>query len=675
MQQRQCVILKGDIDWCRSASEIVLADFDAGNTLWLTEHAAEKLESITQKQAQQYLGKEFNAVIFDALEQFDPDSLGIILGTIKAGGVLILWLSQASETGLWQQRFNQISIAFNQKHDSFSIVQQGQSLPKLLAPVQRGQSDEVYLSDDQKQAVSAILRVVQGHRRRPLVLSSDRGRGKSAALGIAAAQLITQGKKTILVTAPSLTIVDTVFELAGRYLPDAQIKQGLISINDAEIKFVAPDALIEFAPKADLLLVDEVAAIPATMLEQLLTQYSRIVFATTLHGYEGTGRGFAVRLQQILQKKTPDWHHYQMNMPIRWAEDDMLEAFSFEALLLNALPVADELIAQVQADLCEFEVIDRTQLVNDETSLRELFGLMVLAHYRTRPADLQMMLDRDDVSVYIMRYQGHIVASAWLVKEGGLGDELSSNIYAGERRLKGHLLPQSLLAHAGINSAGSLNYQRIIRLAVHPVIQQRGIGTALIQQIIGQISSNNDVLGASFGVSQDLLSFWSHSGFVPVRLGIHKSDVDGSHAVIMLQNTSVAGQTMLNDAALRFQQQWPHLLHTHFKTIAPELVVAISQLMSADDAQLSQWDIQEINAFALSQRGFEFSQVSLCLWLNDVIRQPNFCSLTDQQQQLCVMAILQQCDWADIVQVLQYTGKAQAVTALREAVANLLSKL
>ena len=53
----------------------------------------------------------------------------------------------------------------------------------------------------------------------------------------------------------------------------------------------------------------------------------------------------------------------------------------------------------------------------------------MLAHYRTRPADLQMMLDREDISVYAMRYRGHIIASAWAVREGGLDDELSTAIY------------------------------------------------------------------------------------------------------------------------------------------------------------------------------------------------------------------------------------------------------
>jgi len=664
MQQRQCVILQGDVDWCRSSAKTLLAGFDPDNIL-----------VVPDKQAQSQLGKEFDVVIFDAQQQFSPNHLGIIIGTVKAGGVLILLLSAQPSSSLFLQRFNQIATDYKQ-HDCFHIVCQGEALPELSITTQTANINSTYQTDDQQQAVAAILKVVHGHRRRPLVLSADRGRGKSASLGIAAAQLINEGKQTILVTAPSLTIASTVFEHAARLLADATVSTGLISLQGAEIKFVAPDALIESDQKADLLLVDEAAAIPASILAPLLHKYSRIVFATTLHGYEGTGQGFAIRFQQILEQQTPDWQHCQMKTPIRWAENDMLEAFSFQSLLLDAMPVAEELVSDCQLEVCAFERIDRKQLIDDEQSLKELFGLMVLAHYRTRPSDLQMMLDRDNISVYVMRYQGHIVASAWLVNEGKLDDELAYAIYAGERRLKGHLLPQSLLAHAGITSAGSLHYQRVIRIAVHPAIQQRGIGNQLLQRLIEQAASmGSDMIGASFGASTDLLNFWTQSGFIPVRLGIHQDDISGCHSVMMLHNVSDSGQQVLDDAARRFQQHWAYLLRHNFRQLDPDLVITFSQLLSPHDLPLSLADISDIRAFALAQRGFDFTQVSLNCWLQQLVRQADFVQLSTQQQHLIVMSVLQQRDWTDIAQKLAFTGKAQAMTALREACALLINTL
>lgn len=690
MQQRQCIILEGDAKWCQSSSQILLEDFDNDNLLALSNQSHNVL-TLPQKQAQRHLGKEFDAVIFDALDEFNPDSFGAIVGTVKQGGAIIIWLALNKPTSLSMQRFMRVITEFEQQHKHFTVVQQGQTITKLPtnqwgrtrlihgagSESKQGfksiESDPIdfidFLTDDQQNAVAAILKVVHGHRRRPLVLSADRGRGKSASLGIAAAQLLLEGKQQILVTAPSLATANTVFEHAQRLLPNADTSSGLISVNNAEIRFVAPDALIESDHKADLLLVDEAAAIPASMLEKLLQKYSRVVFSTTLHGYEGTGQGFTVRFQKTLDEQTPNWHHYRMKIPIRWSENDSLEAFSFESLLLNATPVNDKLISDAQIEQCHFEYVDRQALINNEQDLQELFGLMVLAHYRTRPSDLQMMLDRDDVTVYVMRYKGHIVASAWLVKEGLLDEELSSAIFSGQRRLKGHLLPQSLLAHAGIANAGGLSYQRIIRIATHPIVQQRGIAKVLLKNIDAHVDS--DILGSSFAASDDVINFWAQSGFSAVRLGIHKDDVSGSHAIMMLKARSQAGQRLVDDSINRFQQHWPQLLHSQFKYLDADLVIQLSQLFPEYDGKLSQWDEQEIQAFSDGSRGYEFSQIALCKFISSSIRTVDFLLLSNEQQQLCVMIVLQQRDWTGVLKQSEYTGKSQLTKALRDAVSDL----
>lgn len=674
MNQRQCIILQGRRDWCRTASATLLADYVDHRTLWLTDHAPEKAISITQKKAQSQLGKEFDAVVFDGLEEFNPDSFGVIVGTIKAGGVLIVWLADDVSSGdLWLKRFKQISTAYSRQYPHIYQLKQGDKLPSISVPKPAVEAIDYKLTEDQQTAHTAILKVVHGHRRRPLVISSDRGRGKSAVLGMAAAELIKQGKQTIIITAPSLATVATVFEHAARCLPEANVAQGLLSFNDAELRFIAPDALLEASLTADLVMIDEAAAIPAIMLEQLLAKFSRLVFATTLHGYEGTGRGFKIYFEKFLTATTPHWKSLQLSTPIRWQQGDMIEKFSFDALLLDAEPVTDELIADCSPELCQFEQIDRGLLINDETALRQLFGLMVLAHYRTRPADLQMMLDRADISVFAMRYQGQIIASAWLVEEGELNDDISANVHAGIRRLKGHLLPQSLLAHVGITSAGSLKYQRIIRIAVHPTLQRQGIGSALLEKLINQcVQSSHDMLGASFAISSELLAFWARSNFIPVRLGLHKDEVSGRHSIMLLHATSVPGQAVLKHAQQRLQQQWPYLLHNKFNHLDPELVIALSQLLPNRKSELSEWDRQDVQSFAHEQRGFEFAQVALWWWLTDIISQRSFMTLTIQQQHLAVMSLLQQRDWSVVTKQLGYTGKTQAVNALREAVSMLL---
>ncbi|MDO7667950.1 MAG: GNAT family N-acetyltransferase, partial [Pseudomonadota bacterium] len=377
--------------------------------------------------------------------------------------------------------------------------------------------------------------------------------------------------------------------------------------------------------------------------------------------------------RQILEQYTPNWHSLRMTKPIRWSENDALEAFSFKALLLDASPVDYALIEHCQSVDCVLEKIDRKQLINDETSLAELFGLMVLAHYRTRPSDLQLMLDREDVSVYVMRYQGYIVASAWLVNEGGLDDELAKAIHGGTRRLKGQLLPQSLLAHVGVTNAGLLKYQRIIRIAVHPAIQQRGIGHALLNNIVSQVrQSDLDILGTSFAVSVDLLNFWSKSHFTLVRIGLQQDDVSGSHSVMMLQAVSEAGQDVVSRAQQRIQHHWSYLLPNEFKHLEAALIIKLSAIISATSSQLSIWDTQDILAFCQQQRPYESCRIALSLWLAHQVKQVHFEKLSTMQQQLSIMT-LQQREWPDIGKRLGLNGKVQIINALRDVVALLNS--
>ncbi|MDW2178689.1 tRNA(Met) cytidine acetyltransferase, partial [Vibrio sp. 1637] len=169
-------------------------------------------------------------------------------------------------------------------------------------------------------AVSLIEKVVNGHRKRPLVLTADRGRGKSSALGIACAQLLQHKPLRILLTAPSINAVEPVYQHAQRLLTDAkQMKKDRLEVGYGYIQFIAPDELLSSLPECDLLLVDEAAAIPVPMLKQITEHYHRLVFSSTIHGYEGCGRGFTLKFIEWLQQQRSGMKTYHMQQPIRWS--------------------------------------------------------------------------------------------------------------------------------------------------------------------------------------------------------------------------------------------------------------------------------------------------------------------------------------------------------------------
>ena len=77
------------------------------------------------------------------------------------------------------------------------------------------------------------------------------------------------------------------------------------------------------------------------------------------------------------------------------------------------------------SETCSRERLDRDALMDDETTLAQVFGLLVWAHYRTRPFDLRQMLDAPEVSVQVLRHGESIVATALVAEEGGLDAPLA----------------------------------------------------------------------------------------------------------------------------------------------------------------------------------------------------------------------------------------------------------
>jgi len=461
---------------------------------------------LAAKKARTELGREHDVIVFDACQAFDIDAFGAVAGTLCGGGFLLLLVpEQNSWPELKASRFLQRALPFIKKHDNVYFVDQHKGLPKIsisdAEDVNHIEVESPFRTLDQKQLVNEIRASVIKHSKASIVVASDRGRGKSSALGLATGALMQQGLKKIIVTAPRLSVSEPVFRHAEQILTDAVIRRGELQWQDAELKFIAPDALLIDQPEADLLLIDEAAAIPLAMLEKLLHIYPKIVFSTTIHGYEGTGRGFALKFNKILDRYSPDWQQLNMTEPVRWADNDPVEAWIDKLLCLDADLSLVPAIELIDVSLCETRLIDRDQLIGDEQKLSSLFSLLVYAHYRTQPLDLMHLLDDENVRLYTLELAGVILAAVLVNQEGGFDDQLSAEIYRGERRPQGNLLAQTLAFHAGCEQAATLNYARIMRIAVHPQLQRQGLGSLLIKNVVAQEKQSVDAIGTSFGAT------------------------------------------------------------------------------------------------------------------------------------------------------------------------------
>ena len=676
--QRGIFIFAGKHDWQKENIEKIVNGYQE-NSLWVGKESAPGLiPFISAKQAHSWLGREKQVVIFDATESFDVDAFAAISGIVVGGGLFILLMPARDKWGeVYTSYFGQRLLKSIDSNSDINIISQNSAHNdyrlhnELNRPVQN--YDSPFLSIDQQCAVEKIEEQVSNNSNTPVVIISDRGRGKSAALGLAAARLLQNGIKTIAITAPRLRATDIIFKHAAMLLRGAEVTRGCVKYNQGVIRFYSPDQLVQENIKADVLLVDEAAAIPVPLLTSFLLHFPQCVFATTVHGYEGTGRGFALRFNKILTQQYPQWIRLQMQTPVRWNENDALERWMFDLLCLDAELADSSAFSLADKNRLEYRELSQAELANNEPLLREIFSLLVLAHYRTRPGDLKKLLDDTSLTIYIALNNQHVIAVAMVIREGLFSDALSSAVYRGERRPQGHLLAQALTYHCGVEHAATLEYARVMRIAVHPEFQHRGIGSELLQFIITCEQQNGrDAVGTSFGMNIPLLNFWKGLKFDVVRIGFTREQTSGEHAAIMLLPFTPRGRNIHHEARLRFCQQLSFWLNDVLRDLTDEIK---QSLCCNDNAsfELSAYEKKDLQSFVNRSRNYE-----LCISaLNKLVQQTqqyiNQGDFPEQFRLLIEAKVMQQKSWDELVRVFDFEGKDDARRHFYQAIVFLLT--
>ncbi|OCA62549.1 hypothetical protein A9R10_10420 [Aeromonas piscicola] len=665
--ERRLIWLEGDEADCIARAEALLG----GVIYWLGEGPACH-GPVPAAKALQRLGQECDTLVFNAFSGFHPDAFGALAGTLRAGGLLLLLTPPRAQ---WPEypdpdRVRLVARPEEAERAGHGFIARlvhllaGDPALSLLPPTSPEPWQPIgtqrRLSHDQAAALPAIHRVLHGHRRRPLVLSADRGRGKSSLLGLAAAELLRQQPDLkMVVTAPSQATVATLFAHAAQSL-DTEVDR-LVGL-----EFCSPARLVQEALQPDLLLVDEAAAIPTPLLEAMLARHSRIVFATTEHGYEGTGRGFHLRFKRVLDRQTPDWQEIHLGEPIRWSTRDPLEPLIFRLLGLNA-----EVDPPLPPTSPGWRLIGQDALVSDEGLLSQLFGLLVLAHYQTTPSDLRSLLESPDLDIHLLEQAQSLLGVALVAREGNIAPELAEQIWAGRRRPRGHLLPQSLLAHAGFKTAGGRSYARVMRIAIHPALHRHGLGSRLLGQLEDYYREEGlDYLGSAFSAIADLLPFWRKAGLVTLRIGLQRDAASGSHAALLLKALKPEWEAELARWRQRFVQQLPTLLAGELKELDPELVWQCVKGQELTMPELDEFEQAELDCFAHHHKPFELCQSTLQRWLAGNL--PRLACLTPSERQLLIATIWQYADWGHLANRLQLAGKPAIIKALRTLLARQL---
>ena len=418
-----------------------------------------------------------------------------------------------------------------------------------------------------------------------VVLNADRGRGKSVALGLAAKCLLAQPHFRIVVVAPLRSQVNHFFDALG----DVADKPNII--------FMAIDQLIIASgnkdnhtnseqPICDLLIVDEAAAIPLPILYQLFSIAPRLVFSSTLHGYEGSGKGFSLRFKEYLQAQDKPLQLLTLIEPMRWASGDPLETFFNQLLILNTNSDAgvdtDTDRPDISASSIRIRMVSNNELLANEKLLRELFTLLVEAHYQTRPADLRQLLDVPYLHLWVAECSSSakVVGVLLAYKEGGFShnhDELLEHIVSGKRRPQGNLLSQSLTNQTADTQWCRLKSLRVSRIAIAESYRRQGVASDLLKALeLFAVSDGCDFWGSSFGFEPRLLSFWQSHQALPVYLGLHRDKASGLRNLMVVKPLTEKLTLMSNGLHQQLLLDLPFWQAQYFSDISTDTLMSLS---------------------------------------------------------------------------------------------------
>nr|XP_057943861.1 RNA cytidine acetyltransferase isoform X2 [Doryrhamphus excisus] len=415
---------------------------------------------------------------------------------------------------------------------------------------------------DQSKAVLKFIEAISEKTLRSTVaLTAARGRGKSAALGLAVAGAVAFGYSNIFVTSPSPDNLHTMFEFIFKGFDallyqehlDYEIIQSLnpefnkavVRVNIFKehrqtIQYIHPGDAVKLG-QAELLVIDEAAAIPLPLVKNLLGPYL-VFMASTINGYEGTGRSLSLKLIQQLRQQSADsqqsmsaenrntntarlaaartLHEVSLHESIRYAPGDAVEKWLNELLCLDCLNIPRLVSGCALPQTCDLYYVNRDTLFcyhkASEAFLQRLMALYVASHYKNSPNDLQMLSDAPAHHLFCLlppvpptqNSLPEVLAVVQVCLEGEISRQSILNSLSRGKKASGDLIPWTISEQFQDPDFGGLSGGRVVRIAVNPDYQGMGYGSRALQLLQMYYEGKFPVLDESCDVD--------HSQITPV---------------------------------------------------------------------------------------------------------------------------------------------------------------
>ncbi|KAF8738729.1 RNA cytidine acetyltransferase 1, partial [Rhizoctonia solani] len=402
-------------------------------------------------------------------------------------------------------------------------------------------------TDQAKALLTFVEAIAEKTLSSTVALTAARGRGKSAALGMAIAASLAHGYSNIFVTSPSPENLKTLFDFIFKGMdalgyeehldydivqstnPDfnkAIVRVNVFREHRQTIQYIQPQDT-HVLGQAELVIIDEAAAIPLPLVRNLLGPYL-VFMASTINGYEGTGRSLSLKLIQQLRESTRPviaksnddslapasnskksaasgssgikartLREIKLETPIRYGSGDKVEKWLHSVLCLDATVVSRGISGSgcPHPSQCELFYVNRDTLFSynpaSEVFLQRMMALFVSSHYKNSPNDLQLMSDapahhlfvllpplRDDESTLPDPLVVLQVALEGNISKQAILESLSRGLRSG-----GDLIPWIISQQFQDNNFAELSGARIVRIATHPDYASMGYGSRALKAL------------------------------------------------------------------------------------------------------------------------------------------------------------------------------------------------
>ena len=714
--ERRELVLAGSTAASRDTAHTVLDSLPVGitDTLAISDADDWVCERVGVSHTQQVMGRTRSAIVLDLHDATIPNAIGRATGAVDGGGLLILltpsldtWADQRDafdeQLVIAPYAIDTVRNAFKshlietlESHpgiglvdvDTDQLLRSGvtesppytPTSPTFSPPPGHRFPAQAYAhcnSRDQVRILHTFETLLESDA--AVVVSAERGRGKSSVAGMAAAALALNGDR-VAITAPEAANVQTTFEHATAIANATGTPQNrcdatelAIEIESGWIRYHAPQDVPErIAQQAiDVLLIDEAAGIPVPILTEFLA-CDRLGLTTTRFGYEGTGQGFAQRFLQTLDDAQHDVATETMTEPIRYAPGDPIESWLNHALLLDARPALTDAVLDQDRSAVTYHRWDPNALYSHPNILRQIMGLLAGAHYRTEPNDLARILDAPNLHVATLEADGTILSVALVAEEGQLDEERRMAAYRGER-LRGNMLPDIFINAFRELRPASQPGLRIVRVATHDVVRRNGMASQLLADIRADLGTDAAWIGAGFGVNADLISFWQANGFVPVYLGESRNDSSGVQSLVMLDQS--VQQPAARYAALFSRRIYGSLADIH-RTVSPAVVDQLLRSMPpASPLSIQEAGWRGLATAAYGPGRYELDPIPAReLVFYHLSAREDEELLPNRETQLLIAKVLQGRSWEHVASTFEYPSVSQSRRSLGDALATLVDR-